>query len=95
MMERRQGGPKELISCNLHFKGSLDQWEHPSFDYLLTLFNQYNKKGTLPFPGSHADQPSKIIEIFELMEQLDSEREEKQRREQERQRAKEGRRIRK
>lgn len=94
-MKHRKSSPRELISCNLHFKRSLDDFDYPYFDYLFTLFNQYHKHGTMPFLGNHAGQPAKILEIFELFEQLDNERQEKQRKEEERKRAKEGRRKRK
>lgn len=88
MMSHKNKGSKELISCNLHFKGSIDDWNYEYFNLVLTLFQKYSKFGVLPFPGSHADQPAKIIEIFELLEQLDFERQEKNRREQEREQQK-------
>lgn len=83
MQKSRKGGNIEIISCNLHFKGTLDQWDHPHFGYYITLFDQYYKHGTLPFPGAHADQPAKIMEIFDLLTQLTAERDEKNRKEQE------------
>lgn len=94
-MKHRKGSPKELISCNLHLKGNLDQWEEPYFDYLLTMYNQYNKHGHLPFEGSLTNQPAKIVEYFELFNQLDMERQDKIRKEEERKQAKQSRNRRK
>ena len=68
MMDHKRTTVNELVSCNLHFKSVVD-WEYDHFDYVLTLFNQYNKHGTLPFPGSHVDQPAKIIELFEVVDE--------------------------
>jgi hypothetical protein len=73
MIAHQSKSPKELISCNLHLKGSLEQWDYPIFGFIITLFNQYNKFGSLPFKGRLTDQPAKIIEIFDLLSQLDSE----------------------
>lgn len=78
----------EFISCNLHFKGNSTEWQYPHFDYVYTLFNRYQKHGLLPYPGSHADQPAKIIELFEIFENLDLERQQKVQQDQQREQAK-------
>lgn len=79
----------DLISCNLEFTVDLDTFHYPYFDYCFILFNKYNSHGILPFPDSHSEQPSKIIEIFNVFEQLNFEREEKQLKDQELKRSKE------
>jgi hypothetical protein len=66
--------PSEVISLNLHFKQGIEKYEHPYFGYIITLFDAYDKNGVLPFPGSYADQPAKIIEIFATLDQLKNER---------------------
>lgn len=52
--------------------------KYPYFGYIYTLYNQY-KQGVLPFPGSMSEQPAKIIEIFDVLQQLELEQEEKTR----------------
>lgn len=89
MMESRKGsGPSEVISCNLHLTGRLDRWKYFHFNYVMTLFNSYDKSGVMPFPGTLSEQPAKIIEIFDLLEQLKHEHNEMIRREQAREQAK-------
>lgn len=75
----------ELISLNLHFKGDLDKWEYENFNYIMALFDLYHRHGTLPYPGTLSEQPAKVIEIFQILDQLKYEREKKQHEEQERQ----------
>jgi len=82
MMKSKRSTINELISCDLHFTGGLTQYEHPYLSYFLTLYERY-KQGVLPFPGSTSEQPAKIIEIFNVLDQLDFEKQEKQAREQE------------
>jgi len=74
----------EIISLNLKLKGPFDRFKYPYFDYVLTLFEQYNSNGAMPYPGSHHEQPSKIIEIFGILNQLKYEAEEQQQKEHER-----------
>ena len=88
MQDKMQGGPKELISCNLHFKSSVSQYDYPYFDYVISLFTKYDSHGLLAFPGSLADQPAKYIELMELLKSLDIERQQKEQREQARERDK-------
>ena len=71
----------ELISCGLYFTGGLHKYDLPFFSYLLTLYEKY-KQGTLPFPGSMSEQPAQIVEIFQVFDQLDFEKQEKIAREQ-------------
>ena len=49
----------------------------PEFDYIATLYGQYNKFGTLPFSGSLSDQPNKIIEYFNIIRAIQNEEEQK------------------
>lgn len=87
-MKQQKSSVNELVSCRIHFKSGLRQWEYPYFNYLMTLFDQYYKHGTLPYRGSHNEQPAQVIELFEIMEQLSQERDQKLRREQEAQQRK-------
>ena len=45
-------------------------FQHPDFNFLITLFGEYNKYGTLPFPGALADQPAYIMEVFQILKSL-------------------------
>jgi hypothetical protein len=66
-----------------------NNFKYPYFSYVLNLYSQY-KKGSLPFPGSVSEQPAKIIEIFNVLEQLELEQQEKQRKAVEKEQKKRG-----
>lgn len=74
--------PSEVISLDLHIKGDLEQFNYPYFDYVISLYDAYQNNGVMPFNGAHADQPAKIIEIFNILNSLMSERETRIREEQ-------------
>lgn len=57
-------------SLGLNFTKPFRNFPCDSFDFYTTLFSQYDKHGTLPFPGSLADQPAIIIEIFNTLKAL-------------------------
>jgi hypothetical protein len=83
MQSKMSGGVKELISLDLHFKSGLDKFMHPLFNFFMSIHEMYSK-GAMPYPGSISDQPSKIIEIFHILDQLKTERDIKHHEEQER-----------
>ena len=68
-----------IESCGLRIKAELKDFEYPYFDFIVTIFNRYDTNGTLPYPGALVDQPAKIIEIFNILEVLKAEQEEKAR----------------
>jgi len=47
-----------------------NQWAYSAID----LFMRYDKFGTLPFEGGVADQPYKVIQLFQIIESLRSEK---------------------
>lgn len=49
---------------------------YPDFNYFSMLYGQY-EKGNLPYPGSMSEQPNKVIEIFNVLDLLNIERQEK------------------
>ena len=65
---------REITSLNLKIRGNLRRFQLDEFDYVITLYHIYNNTGQLPYPGSISEQPAKIIEIFNILEQLDLER---------------------
>lgn len=67
-----RGSSFKSLNVSFHSKNDL---KHPYFSYFIGLFLAY-EKGILPFSGSLVDQPAKIIEIFEVIQQLRLEREE-------------------
>lgn len=73
-----------LYSCNLKITGDLKRFKHESFYFYLTAFRAYEEHGILPFSGAYGDQPAKIIEVFEVFEQLKFEETQKIYKEQER-----------
>jgi hypothetical protein len=78
-----------IVSCGLSIHANLKEFRHEAFHYYLTSFHAYDKHNQLPFPGSYNDQPAKIMEVFEILEQLKFEAEERAMRKHEReQRAK-------
>lgn len=53
----------EFFTCVCNFK-------HNDFNYLTTLFDAFDSKGVMPFEGAYADQPAKIVDIFQTLKQL-------------------------
>ncbi len=58
-------------SCLCH-----KDYKHPNMDSLLFLHDNY-KKGILPYKGSLTEQPAQIIEVFQLIDRLYSDRQQK------------------
>jgi len=58
-------------SLNISFHTNTNH-KYSRFSYILSAFNCY-KKGTMPYPGSFSEQPAKIIEIFNTLQQLEFE----------------------
>lgn len=81
MEKKLESSPKgEIKSLGFRFTGDLHRFKFPGFSYIMTLFQGY-QKGILPYPGALADQPAKIFDIFDTIEQLRFEAEDRQRRE--------------
>lgn len=76
--------PTEVISLDVHFKRGIEHISIEYFGYVLTLFDIYHRQGVLPYPGSMSEQPAKIIEIFQVLDELRIERETKLQEEQQR-----------
>lgn len=76
--------PNEVISLDVHFKKGIEDISIEYFNYVMTLYDTYRSHGVMPYPGSLSDQPAKIIEIFNTLEQLTIEREQRQLDEQQR-----------
>jgi len=73
-----------IVSCGLSISADLKKFKHESFHYFLTAFHTYDKRNILPFEGSYNNQPSKIIEVFDILEQLKFESEQRAMRKHER-----------
>lgn len=86
MMQRAQAESwqRSTTSLNLEITGDLKRFKYDEFDYVVTLYNVYDKSGTLPYAGSTSEQPAKILEIFNLIEQLNLERRQREQAEHER-----------
>lgn len=69
---------KTVTSLGVQFKTDLTQIKCSFYDLYATLFNQFEKHGTLPFPGALTEQPNYIIEVFNLFGALMSESQTKQ-----------------
>ena len=76
--------PSEILSLDVHFKCGIETINYDQFGYTITMFDAYDKHGILPFPGSFSEQPAKIIEIFQVLDQLKGEHEKKQHEERQR-----------
>lgn len=75
---------KTIRFNNLILKPGFEKLHFENFDFYYALFNQY-EKGVLPFKGPLVDQPNKIIELFGVLQSLNTEQEKIARKEQERQ----------
>lgn len=85
-LKDKQGNSFKSLNVSFHVKNKL---KYPYFSYVITLFNQY-KNGVLPFNGCVSEQPAKIIEIFEVLQQLEYEHQEKTRKKLEKENNKRG-----
>lgn len=65
------------VSCGLSITGDIKQFKEPNIGYYLEAFYAYDNHGVLPFPGAFTEQPSKMIDVFEVMSQLKHEEENK------------------
>jgi hypothetical protein len=57
---------RPVVSCNLRFTKPFDHLKYPPMNYVLTLFENY-ERGLLPFPGSVTEQPAQIMEVFSVL----------------------------
>ena len=79
---KKQNKINVFSALDLQFT-NVDKVTYPLFGFIITSFMAYNKHGILPFDGPLANQPSKIIEVFEVLEALQIEKETQLRREME------------
>jgi hypothetical protein len=70
-----------VTSQNVKFKRHLSHFKYPLMGYLLSLHECY-ENGTLPYPGSVADQPAVAMEAIGLISALKQEHESRQIKEQ-------------
>lgn len=90
---RKTLGDLKQISCNIEF--NIDFKEYPDyahFNFVMMAWYSYDKGGLLPFSGSLSEQPAQIMEIFELIMELQTEREAVQREQEKKEQEKRGRR---
>ena len=67
---------KKFNYGNIEFKGCLGNLYDPYTDYIWELFTQYGNN-LLPYKGNLGNQPSKIMQIFSIIQGLISEHEKK------------------
>ncbi len=60
---------------NLIYYSCIGNFTHTSVDYLIELYFNF-QRGVMPFKGGIQEQPNKIIEIFQIIEQVNSEKQE-------------------
>lgn len=63
-------------TLNVRLSGNLDRFKYDNFNYVVTLHNVFEKSGVLPFEGAFSQQPAKIVEIFNVLDQLSFEKRE-------------------
>ena len=80
MEERLKVSISSAKGANLSFSCNLDNFEYNQFDFVITTYRAYRDNGILPFSGPLADQPNKMIEIFNIVDQLKYEVEEREQR---------------
>jgi hypothetical protein len=78
VLSKHKSAPKTKVrSLNVEFQTD-NPLNFEGFSYFYTLYRQYSKNGVMPFAGCMSDQPAKVIDIFEVFEQLEGEVETKQ-----------------
>lgn len=83
MQEKISLASSDIVSLDLEIKKGFN-YEYPYFSYVLNLHDRFINSGIMPYQGAYSDQPNKIIEIFNTLDQLKFEHESKLRAEQER-----------
>lgn len=58
---------------NLIYYSCIGNYTHSSVDYLIELYLNF-QRGVMPFAGGIQEQPNKIIEIFQIIEQVNAEK---------------------
>ena len=71
-------------SLNIEFTDHIENYKHPAFDQIMSLYSPYREHGLLPFPGSVSEQPAQVMDFFSVLDSLIHEREEKERQRQQR-----------
>lgn len=82
---------KSILAESLNVRFKSDGIIYPYFNYVITLYFAYKNNGILPFAGCMSDQPAKIIEIFNVLDALTDEAQQKAAKEQDRLNKKNGR----
>lgn len=75
---------KKTILESLNFRFSETGIKYDNFNFIMTTYSAFKQCGVLPFQGCFTEQPSKIIEIFNLLDALVDEAQQKAAKEQER-----------
>lgn len=52
----------------LRYSTCIGNWADPTWSHWFELHGAY-AKGFLPFPGTYSDQPSKVMEVFKVIDQ--------------------------
>jgi hypothetical protein len=68
---------KQATSLNVTFTEA-NNWPLSEFGFYLSLHQAY-QHGTPPFPGSPIEQPAKIMEVFNVLDSLQAEAEQRAR----------------
>lgn len=73
-LRRTMTGTKQ-ISCDMEFTREFKEYpEYAHFNFVMFAYYAFETSGVLPFPGSLSEQPAQIMEIFETILALDTER---------------------
>lgn len=83
MKDQMKKSQKQVTSLNIVFKDPIENYTYSQFGYVYTLYKRFVDGGILPFPGSLADQPAQIMEIFNTLESVELEHKQRQQKEQE------------
>lgn len=71
-------GDKVLYTINgLEFKSCLGNYYSPEFNSIFMMFKMF-KRGTMPYPGTLAEQPAKLVETMNIIYNLEAEHREKE-----------------
>lgn len=65
--------PKFATLDRFEFASCLGNFRDIAVNYYLDLYGKY-QRGLLPFKGTICEQPNKIIEIFDLIDEIGAEK---------------------
>lgn len=67
-----------VTTLGIDFTRPMHELKEPNFEFIASIYTQWDRFGTLPFSGALTEQPNQIIEALFLLQALKHEQMERQ-----------------